>query len=208
MFPPDVTPRVTPMKPLVHAAMWLATISALTVSTRAAWAIPPRSERVTARIAERAYARQSIAEARAARAEARVAEIAPLVPVPPPPRPATVRRMARAGVPLAAPAPLVVGAPAIQLPRAAQAMPPVGPPAAMPAEPARVIVSAPPRPSAPLVTASPQPTSAANLPDDGTRSVLTTAEEPAPPPAAREPAGSAVTHPPIELLPTPQPQGE
>ncbi|MFM7243307.1 MAG: hypothetical protein ACKO40_03915 [Planctomycetaceae bacterium] len=196
------------MKPLVHAAMWLATISTLTVSTGDAWAVPPRSERVTARIAERAYARQSIAEARAARAEARVAEIAPLVPVPPPPRPATVRRMARAGVPLVPPAPLIVGAPAIQFPRAVPATPPAGTPPAMLAEPARATVSAPPRPSAPLVTASPQPTSAANLSDDGTRSVLTTAEEPAPTPATREPAGSAVTHPPIELLPTPQPQGE
>lgn len=189
------------MKPLVHAAMWLAAISTLTVSTGTAWAVPPRSERVTARIAERAYARQSIAEAR-------VAEIAPLVPVPPPPRPATVRRMARAGVPLTPPAALIVGAPAVQLPRALPAAPPATMPAATPAGPARTIVSAPPRPSAPVVTATPQPTSAANLPDDGTRSVLTTAEEPAPTPAPREPAGSAVTHPPIELLPTPQPQGE
>jgi len=57
----------------------------------------PRSERVAARIAERAYARQAITEARAAQALDRVAQIAPLVP-PPPPRPATVRRLARAGV--------------------------------------------------------------------------------------------------------------
>lgn len=57
----------------------------------------PRSERVAARIAERAYARQAIAEARAAQAQARVAQIAPLVP-PPPPSPATIRRLARAGV--------------------------------------------------------------------------------------------------------------
>jgi hypothetical protein len=35
--------------------------------------------------------------------------------------------------------------------------------------------------------------------------VLTTAEEPA---AAREPSGAAVMHPPIELLPTPQPAAE
>jgi hypothetical protein len=36
--------------------------------------------------------------------------------------------------------------------------------------------------------------------------VLATAEEPATTAAPREPAGPAVTHPPIELLPTPAPQ--
>ncbi len=188
--------------------MLLATIATLTVSTGPVWAVPPRSERVAARIAERAYARQSIAEARAARAEARVAEIAPLVPVPPPPRPATVRRMARAGVPLAVPAPLVFGAPATPPSRVVPAPQPVGPPMDIPAAPSRAIVSAPPRPAAPVVTASPQPTTADGRPDDGTQSVLTTAEEPAAAPPSREPAGAAVTHPPIELLPTPQPQGE
>jgi hypothetical protein len=198
------------MKPLVPGAMRLATIAILTFSTGrgAAWAVPPRSERVAARIAERAYARQSIAEARAARAEARVAEIAPLVPVPPPPRPATVRRMARAGVPLAPPAPLVFGAPAIQPSRTIPTPSVIGPPLQMPAEPARAIVSAPPRPTAPVVTAAPQPAADAGIADDGTRSVLTTAEEPAPQPAPGESKGSAVTHPPIELLPTPQPAAE
>jgi len=200
------------MKLLVHGAVRLATIAILTVSTGpgpgAAWAVPPRSERAAARIAERAYARQSIAEARAARAEARVAEIAPLVPVPPPPRPATVRRMARAGVPLAPPAPLVFGAPAIRSSRTIPAPSVVVPPMPLPAEPARAIVSAPPRPTAPVVTAAPQPAADASIADDGTRSVLTTAEEPAPRPAPGESQGSAVTHPPVELLPTPQPAAE
>jgi hypothetical protein len=195
------------MKPLGHGAVLLATAAILSVSTGTVWAVPPRSERAAARIAERAYARQSIAEARAARAEARVAEIAPLVPVPPPPRPATVRRMARAGVPLAPPAPVVFGAPVIQPSRVMPAPPFVGSPVARPAEPARAIVAAPPRPAAPVVTASPQPTSPAGPSDDGTQSVLTTAEEPAAA-AAREPAGAAVMHPPIELLPTPQPAAE
>jgi hypothetical protein len=196
------------MKPLGHGAVLLATAAILSVSTGTVWAVPPRSERVAARIAERAYARQSIAEARAARAEARVAEIAPLVPVPPPPRPATVRRMARAGVPLAPPAPVVFGAPVIEPSRVMPAPPFVGPPVARPAEPARAIVSAPPRPTAPVVTAAPQPTADADIADDGTRSVLTMAEEPAPQPAPGESKGSAVTHPPIELLPTPQPAAE
>lgn len=195
------------MKPHDHGAVLLATAAILTVSTGTVWAVPPRSERVAARIAERAYARQSIAEARAARAEARVAEIAPLVPVPPPPRPATVRRMARAGVPLAPPAPVVFGAPVIQPSRVMPAPPFVSPPVARPAEPARAVVASPPRPAAPVVTASPQPTSPAGRSDDGTQSVLTAAEEPAAA-TAREPAGAAVTHPPIELLPTPQPAAE
>lgn len=72
----------------------------LVLAAPTASALPPRSERVTTRIAERAYARQAIAEARAERAGARVEAIAPVAPVPPPPRPATVRRMLRAGVPL------------------------------------------------------------------------------------------------------------
>lgn len=72
----------------------------LVLAAPTASALPPRSERVATRIAERAYARQAIAEARAERAGARVEAIAPVAPVPPPPRPATVRRMLRAGVPL------------------------------------------------------------------------------------------------------------
>lgn len=148
-------------------------------------AAPPRSQRVADRIAERAYARKSIAEARAARAEARVAEIAAFAPVPPPPRPATVRRMARAGVPLGGPvvAPLVI----------------------TPAAPATPVTSA--TPPAPAMPSVPGPKAAPNaVAEDGTRSVLATAEAPATQPATREPAGAAVTHPPIELLPTPQPQ--
>jgi len=168
----------------------------------AAWAIPPRSERVAARIAERAYARQSIAEARAARAEARVAEIAPLVPVPPPPRPATVRRMARAGVPLAGQPPLV-----IQLPPTGSAVPAV---VASPAPGAlQAAEASPARTAAPIPSAADPaiaPAAGGDVAEDGTRSVLTTVDEPAPPDAPREAAGPAVTHPPIELLPTPQPQ--
>jgi hypothetical protein len=89
---------------------WLALPAAL-MATAGTAAASPRSERVAARVAERAYARQAIAEARAAQAEARVAQIAPLVPVPPPPRPATVRRMARAGVPLPPPPAVAPGSP-------------------------------------------------------------------------------------------------
>lgn len=175
---------------------WLATTAILTLSTASASAATPRSDRVAARIAERAYARQSIAEARAVRAEARVAAIAPVTPVPPPPRPATVRRMLRAGVPLNAPPPahamqpVVVEAPATQ-PIAAHA---VVPPSAAPTQ------------TTTPATQPPTPAVTADVADDGTRSVLATAEAPAAASASREPAGPAVTHPPIELLPTPQPQ--
>lgn len=78
----------------------LVVTAAVVLGSPTASALPPRSERVTARIAERAYARQAIADARAERAGARVDAIAPVAPLPPPPRPATVRRMLRAGVPL------------------------------------------------------------------------------------------------------------
>lgn len=47
----------------------LVAIVVVSLATGAAHAAAPRNERVTARIAERAYARQSIAEVRAARAE-------------------------------------------------------------------------------------------------------------------------------------------
>ena len=175
----------TPARPFP----WLAATAILTLSSETAPAATPRSERVATRIAERAYARQSIAEARAVRAEARVAAIAPAVPVPPPPRPTTVRRMLRAGVPLNGPPPLG-GQPLL-----------VGPPSAD-QRASTVAGSAPLRPAAPVaVTPAPDDVSA-----DGTRSVLATAEEPAASTAARKPAGPAVTHPPIELLPTPQPQ--
>ena len=182
--------------------LWLAMAANLTLPTGMASARPPRSERVMERMAERAYARQSIAEARATRAEARVAEIAPLVPVPPPPRPATVRRMARAGVPLMPP---ITAAPIAdpRTPVAAAARPPMpsAQATAAPPTPASVAV----RPSQPSPAASPIPASAEISPD-GTRSVLATAEQPAAAAAARKPAGPPVTHPPIELLPTPQPQ--
>ena len=113
------------------AAVTVALAMSLTTSTVSA--VPPRSERVANRIVERAYARQSIAEARAAQAEARVAQISPLAPVPPPPRPATVRRMRRAGVPLTPPpvtqSAAIMAAPARRL---APALPPASKPAAPP----------------------------------------------------------------------------
>lgn len=165
-----------------------------------AYAVQPRAERVANRVAERRYARMSIAEARVARAEARVAVIAPVVPVPPPPRPATVRRMARAGVPLggptppavaAAPAPAATGAPAI-----ATAAKPTTSPAA--SEIGSWTLD-------PDQGVSP---AAAALTPDGTRSVLSAGGDPSPPqpqrPAATPaPSGPAVTQPPVELLPTP-----
>jgi hypothetical protein len=169
----------SPPRPFVWVAM--ATILPA-VFAGGVSAAAPRSERVARRIAERAYARKSIAEARAARAEIRVAEIAPFATVPPPPRPATVRRMARAGVPLGGP----VGAPPV--------VAPVAP-----------TVSAAP-PGGAVALPLDREATRGGLTDDGTRSVLATAEEPAAAPATREPAGSAVTHPPVELLPTPQPQ--
>lgn len=181
----------TPARPFP----WLAATAILTLSSDTAPAATPRSERAATRLAERAYARQSIAEARAVRAEARVAAIAPAVPVPPPPRPTTVRRMLRAGVPLTGQPPLNGPPPLGGQPLL------VGPPSAD-QRASTVAGSAPLRPAAPVaVTPAPDDVSA-----DGTRSVLATAEEPAASTAARKPAGPAVTHPPIELLPTPQPQ--
>jgi hypothetical protein len=195
------------MKLVLRPVVWLAVAANLTLSTEMISARPPRSERLAERMAERAYARQSIAEARAARASARVAEIAPLVPVPPPPRPATVRRMARAGVPLTAPATgsSLAGPP---LPRASMAAAGttrapgpsavVAPPSTPPAAAATAARAA--RDGSPLIAPS------ADVAPDGTRSVLAAAEEPAAAAATRKPAGPPVTHPPIELLPTPQPQ--
>jgi hypothetical protein len=180
----------------------LFALATLTISTGISAAATPRSERVTARIAERAYARQSIAEARAARAEARVAEIAPLVPVPPPPRPATVRRMARAGVPMGGPLPGAV----VALPQPQRGPLPAAVATARPATSAPAAV--PLRPEVPASTSvvAPRPAPPTDRADDGTKSVLATAEEPTPAPTPREPSGAAVTHPPVELLPTPQPQ--
>ena len=174
---------------------WLAATAILTLSSDTAPAAPPRSERVASRIAERAYARQAIAEARAVRAEARAAALAAAVPVPPP-SPTTVRRMLRAGVPLNAQPPLVSQPPIIAKP-APGAVPLGGP------LPSAVGEATSVRPAAPA--AAPV---ADNSSVDGTRSVLATAEEPvsASGATAREPSGPAVTHPPIELLPTPQPQ--
>lgn len=90
----------TAMKTMISIVPLLAAPALVVLGAATASALPPRSERVTTRIAERAYARQAIAEARAERAGARVEAIAPVAPLPPPPRPATVRRMLRAGVPL------------------------------------------------------------------------------------------------------------
>ncbi len=189
--------------PVIRApAISFAVLAALTGGMRAAVAVTPRSERVTARIVERAYARQAIAEARAARAEARVAEIAPVAPVPPPPRPATVRRMARAGVPLAGtPAPGARSA-AVAPAAASAAGFSTAPSAAAPASAAAsapAVVKAVPVGDEPtgLILASPD----VALPNDGTRSVLTTAEEPAAAPAQAGPTPAAGA--PAELLPTP-----
>jgi hypothetical protein len=200
------------MKLVLRPVVWLAVAANLTLSTEMISARPPRSERLAERMAERAYARQSIAEARAARASARVAEIAPLVPVPPPPRPATVRRMARAGVPLTAPATgsSLAGPP---LPRASMAAAGTtrapGPPAVV-APPSTPPPATPPAAAATAARAardgSPLTAPSADVAPDGTRSVLAAAEEPAAAAATRKPAGPPVTHPPIELLPTPQPQ--
>lgn len=177
------------------------------------FAIPPRAERVANRVAERRYARMSIAEARAARAEARVAEIAPAVPVPPPPRPATVRRLARAGVPLGGPTPpTVTAAPIPRSPRSIAAGPPAPPAIAAPAAAATAA-----KPSAPapgnepgawtLDADEPVSPAAAAVAPDGTRSVLAAGgDQPAQRPAAAPtPSGPAVTQPPVELLPTPNP---
>jgi hypothetical protein len=202
------------------AACWAVGLVLSWAVTASAEARPPRAERVADRMAERRYARLSIAEARvaeaesrAARAEARVAQIAPAVPVPPPPRPATMRRMARAGVPLGGPTP-----------PAAAARPPVPPRAG--AEPAaQASAQAAPQPM--RQPAPPQPAAAgpavergawtlgaedavapatAEVAPDGTRSVLS-AGGGAGQPAAAGPSGRpdpAVTQPPVELLPTPE----
>jgi hypothetical protein len=58
------------MKLALRPVVWLAVAVNLTLSTEMISARPPRSERLAERMAERAYARQSIAEARAARARA------------------------------------------------------------------------------------------------------------------------------------------
>jgi hypothetical protein len=184
-----------------------------------AFAIPPRAERVANRVAERRYARMSIAEARVARAEARVAEIAPAVPVPPPPRPATVRRMARAGVPLGGPTPpAMAAAPAPQPPRSLAARQPAASPnagspatAAAPAPAAVVNRAAPAAATEPDAwTLDPEQgvsPAAATAAPDGARSVLKAGgDPPAQPPAATpspRPSGPAITQPPVELLPTP-----
>lgn len=188
-----------------------------------ALAIAPRAERVAVRIAERRYARVSIAEARVARAEARAAEIAPAVPVPPPPRPATIRRMARAGVPLGGPTPPTVAlAPAPQPPSSLAARQPAAqpgtgspsttPPMASPATPApaatvdQATPAAATEPGVWTLDADQGATpAAAEVAPDGTRSVLKAGGaspqlQPATPPA---PSGPAVTQPPVELLPTP-----
>lgn len=182
----------------------LVIFSAVAIGADAAQAIPPRSERVINRAAERAYARASIAEARAARAEARVAAIAPIVPVPPPPRPATVRRMRRAGVPLGGQPPLVSGPAPVIVRSTTPAV--SGPPFASAPQPAIVAAESP---SASVATAPPalrQPSPVLDQAADGTRSVLATAEEPAAEAGPRGPSPILDTGPPIELLPTPQPE--
>ena len=72
--------RTTPAHRLAARAcsLWIAGML-LHVAAAPAWARPPRAARVADRVAERVYARQSIAEARAARAEARALEIARIV---------------------------------------------------------------------------------------------------------------------------------
>lgn len=174
-------------------------------------AVPPRGERVANRVAERRYARMSIAEARAARAEALVAEIAPLVPEPPVPRPATVRRMLRAGVPLGSPPAIATTPP--RPPAQAGAVTRRGPPAPAPApDAARRATAAAPSPADPhAFTLDPDPAAApatADVAPDGTRSVLATGgDRPTTRvavPGGDAPPGPAVTQPPVELLPTPE----
>jgi hypothetical protein len=194
-----------------------ALVAAMIFSPPAVSARPPRAERAANRIAERRYARLSIAEARAAQAEARVAEIAPLVPVPPPPRPATVRRMVRAGVPLGGPTPPAVAvAPAPQPPRSLAAASPARTPAPLAAAAAKPAATPAPLASTtdpgawtlePDAGVAPV---AAEVAPDGTRSVLAAGGQPVAgsvtqPPATPTPApvGPSVTQPAIELLPTP-----
>jgi hypothetical protein len=170
-----------------------------------AQARPPRSERVLDRVAERAYARMSIAEARAARAGARVAEIAPVVPVPPPPRPATVRRMRRAGVPVA-----LAGQPALIVTPADPSSLPAAPPAVVAVPPTTVAPKPESSQKSIAAAAPPEPASpsepAADIASDGTRSVLASNEELLLETGPRGPALTAEQDPPIELLPTPQPE--
>jgi hypothetical protein len=102
--------------------------------------------------------------------------------------------MARAGVPLAA-APAPGGRSTAVAPRGAD---PAAAPAAT-AAPAPAVVKAAPAGDEPtgLILASPD----VALPNDGTRSVLATAEEPAA--AATKPAPPPAAGAPTELLPTP-----
>jgi len=215
-------------RPLIAAVILSPVVSPSPFAAEAE-ARPPRAERVANRIAERRYARLSIAEARAARAEARVAEIAPAVPVPPPPRRATVRRLRRAGVPLGGPTtPVVVAGTAAAGPQvlARQTAPGMAVAATQPLTQQPAATATPPRP-APSATAARQipPTAitepgvwrldpdegvapaAAALAPDGTRSVLSAGGGPSqaasPQPAGASQPGSAVTRPPVELLPTP-----
>jgi hypothetical protein len=176
---------------------WAAGLVLSWAGAASAEARPPRAERVADRIAERRYARLSIAEARvaeaesrAARAEARVAQIAPVVPTPPPPRPATVRRMARAGVPLGRP------------------MPPPPVVAAQPPVPLQPAVSRAAAADGAWTLAAEDAVSpaTAEVAPEGTRSVLAAGGSPGEPASAPAPArsGPAVTQPPVELLPTPE----
>ena len=215
--------RTTPAHRLAARACALCIAGMLLhVAAPPAWARPPRAARVADRVAERVYARQSIAEARAARAEARALEIARIVPEPPPPRPATVRRLTRAGVPLAGPPPAVVVAPLPLSPtrRPVATSPPVGlarqpGPAVkqVPAAPAAATASrpTPPAPEPGVWTLDPDPAGTAVVGPDGTRSVLATggeaSAEPAPSNAEADRTGPAVTQPPVELLPTPPSNG-
>ena len=211
--------RTTPAHRLAARACALCIAGMLLhVAAPPAWARPPRAARVADRVAERVYARQSIAEARAARAEARALEIARIVPEPPPPLPATVRRLTRAGVPLAGPPPAVVVAPLplSPTPRPVATSPPVGlarqpGPAVkqVPAAPAAATASRPTPPATEpgVCTLDPDPAGTAVVGPDGTRSVLATggeaSAEPAPSNVEADRTGPAVTQPPVELLPTP-----
>ena len=217
--------RTTPAHRLAARACSLCIAGMLLhVAAPPAWARPPRAARVADRVAERVYARQSITEARAARAEARALEIARIVPEPPPPRPATVRRLTRAGVPLAGPPPAVVVAP---LPLSPARKPvATSPPAGLarqqgpagkqvpavtqgPAAPAAATASRPTPPATEpgVWTLDPDPAGTAAVGPDGTRSVLATggevSAEPAPSNVEADRTGPAVTQPPVELLPTP-----
>jgi len=195
---------------LLAAACGLAMLGGAPLTAADAPPVPPPSPRML-RLAERAYARQAIAEARAARAEAHAAEMAKAVPVPPPPRPLTVRRMARAGVPLGGPTQTVIVAhetppavqtvvPAVEPPKVVRAPASVSPPSSKTA-------SKPASPEPGVWTLDPDPAGAPLVESDGTRSVLSTGGE-SPPlvlpeSSSADHSGPAVTQPPIELLPTP-----